>query len=252
MEQIVSLAKKYYADFEKKNWRDIWLWVSMLILVVFASLSLYLFYALLVQFKKSAWEIIVLLLLAELCGLVAFEKSERARKKNILRRYNNTYANMFTPSLFKDIDDCKRHFLSVTLNKSKKDYLAFSHDLIKAIELHNSLQTSLSKTLSQWHLYLYNPDSKQRINALLIMLLSTLILLSSREGLTITSVFEFFDGTTLALIGLLMSYIALFFGLYILGQSLLRYSWRVVFPEPNWEIKFLMRDLLRFHDFTDK
>lgn len=159
---------------------------------------------------------------------------------------------MFQLQLFKDVDRCKRHFLFLALNKSEKDYLSFSSEVKDAIDLQDSLQSSVSKSLSQWRLYIYDPESKPRINALLIMLLSTVILLSSKEGASISSIFEFYYGITFPLVFLMLVYVVVFFGLIFLTQSLLRLLLVAVFPEPNFELKYLLRDLIKFHDFLGK
>lgn len=247
MEELSLLAKQYYAEFEKNDWRNKWIWISILIWGVFVVL-LGINLAQGMEVNKASF---VLLLAAEFLGLWVIEKVKSDRKKSILEKYNSIYSNMLQPELFKDVSACKCHFLMVVFNKAEKNYLSFASEIAGAIALQDSLRSNFDKSISQWYLNIYNPESKQRINAWLIVLFSTLMLLSikDKEGAYLSAVFEFYSEMTLPIMILLSFYIAAIYGLLFLTQSLLRLLLGVVFRGADFEIKYLLRDLVRFHDF---
>ncbi len=248
MENISRQAKDYYVEFEKNDWRNMPTWVSLLAWLAFFVVGLYTFFSIFafndIEAKRNLiWPLMVL----ELVGLFALEKAKEDRRKTILKKFNRQYSNMYCQNRFLDIDMCKRQFLRVNIGKAENEYLSLAQDINKVLELQEMLRPPLSRTLSQLHLYIYNPDSKPRINALLIMLFSSIIVLSSKEGAGIANVFAFYEGLTPLLTFFLLFYVALLFGFVMLTQSLIGFLWGKIFPEMNLEIRYLMRDLLKFH-----
>lgn len=247
MEKIHLLAKQYCIEFEKNDWRNKWVWISILVWIVFVVLLI----VNLGQGLEVKSTIFWLLLGMELLGLLAMEKARKDRRNAILKKYNKSYSNMFLPNFFKDVDSCKRHFLSLALSKSEKEYLSLACELNKAISLQDSLRSSFDKSVSRWYLSIYNPESKQRINAWLIVLFSTLMLLSIRDsdGANLSNVFEFYSGVTFSISAVFFFFVVALFGLLFLTQSLFILILGFVFSESNWELKYLLRDLIKFHDF---
>lgn len=249
MENISRQAKNYYAEFERNDWRNVPTWVSLFAWLSFFVVGLYALFSIF-SFNNNNEEqrnLLGFLLVSESVGILALNKAKSDRRTSMLKKFNNQYSSIYCPNRFLDIDTCKRKFLQVNIGRAENEYLLLAQDITKVLDLQDLLRPALSRAMSELHLYIYNPDSKQRIYALLIMLFSSIMVLSSKGGAGIDDVFAFYEGFTPFLTLLVSLYVLLLFGFVVLTQSLIKFLWGKLFPEENLEIRYLLRDLLKFH-----
>lgn len=201
------------------------------------------------------WQFISLIVL-EFALLALSNKLKSEKTKIVLERINSKYRQSFS-----SIEQARRFLLRRFLGRSESEYLSFADDIQKAMNYQDQLRNPLAFGFSRVLLFLYDPDSKQRIYALLVVIVSVLTALSIREGGSISNVFEFFAGENLALVVFVWFLLVVFLaGLLMLllvirlGVEMLWAYWSVRLDgkaaRNPYTLKYLQRDLLAFHRFV--
>lgn len=177
------------------------------------------------------------------------------KKKIILSRVNSKYRQNFQA-----VDQARRFLLRRYFCRKETEYLAFSDEIAKALSYQEQLRNPLSFGLSHLLTFLYDPDSKQRIYALLVVIVTALTALTIHEGGGISDVFAFFAGENLAVIVfvwlILVLFLAGFLMLLMIARLGVEVMWSYLIVSFDGKaarnphtLKYLQRDLLRFHQF---
>jgi len=201
------------------------------------------------------WQFVSLIVL-EFAILALSSKLKSEKTKFVLKRINSKYRQSFS-----SIEQTRRFLLRRLLGRHESEYLSFVDDIQKAIAYQDQLRNPLAFDFSRVLLFLYDPDSKQRIYALLVVIVSVLTALSIREGGSISNVFEFFAGENVALVifawfllviflaGLLMLLLVIRLGVEVLWAYLsVRLDGKAA--RNPYTLKYLQSDLLAFHRFV--
>ena len=201
------------------------------------------------------WQFMSLIVL-EFAILALSNKLKSEKTKVVLDRINSKYRQSFC-----SIEQARRFLLKRFLGRCESEYLSFADDIQKAISYQDQLRNPLAFGFSRVLLFLYDPDSKQRIYALMVVVVSVLTALSIREGGSILNVFEFFAGENPALVifvwlllvlflaGLLMLLLVIRLGIEMLWAYLsVRLDGKAA--RNPYTLKYLQRDLLAFHRFV--
>ena len=201
------------------------------------------------------WRFLSLLVL-EFAILALSMKLKSEKTKVVLERVNSKYRKSFS-----SIEQTRRFLLRRFLGRRESEYLSVADDIQKAIAHQDQLRNPLAFGFSRVLLFLYDPDSKQRIYALLLVIVSVLTALSIREGGGISNVFEFFSGENPALVlfvwlmlvfflaGLLTIIFVIRHGVELLWAYLsVRFDGKAA-RNPH-TLRYLQRDLLAFHRFV--
>lgn len=263
MNRLFVTANHYYSVLERFGPQYIlkspWPWVWVVLVFVFIWQG----FAFVTNGKELHgtalfldWQFLSLIVL-EFAILALSNKLKSEKTKVVLERINSKYRKSFS-----SIEQAKRFLLKRFFGRHESEYLSFADDIQKAITYQDQLRNPLAFGFSRVLLFLYDPDSKQRIYALMVVIVSVLIALSIREGGSISNVFEFFAGENIALVifvwlllviflaGLLMLLLVLRLGIEVLWAYLsVRLDGNAA--RNPYTLKYLQRDLLAFHHFVN-
>lgn len=195
------------------------------------------------------------LLFIEICIIYISHKIQADKTKVVLARINSKYNKSF-----QTVDQARRYLLIQYFGREENEYLAFSDEITKAISYQEQLRSPLSFGLSHFFLFLYNPDSKQRVYALLIVIVTALTALSIRDGGSINDIFSFFSADSfidiIVVWFLLVIFLAGFLVLLLFARmgievtcSYLIIRLEGITARNPYTLKYLQRDLLKFHRF---
>lgn len=261
MEQLFTAANHYYAELERIGFREtiklVWFWIFLVFLcfvgwklITANSLSDLAAKGSILGFSELS------MIVFQFAFMAVYFNLQRERKKVILSRINKAYSQSFN-----SIDNARRFLLQRNFGRNEHEYLPFSDEITKAINYYNSLRNPFSFSASQALLLIYNPESKQRIYALLLLIASALTALSIRDGAGIQNIFEFFLGNNSGSLIVLVFFLTIFlsfvlFSLHVLKVSIDRgWSYLVVLIDGHaarnqFTLHYLQRDLLRYHRFV--
>lgn len=262
MNRLFVTANHYYSTLERFGFHYIlrspwpWVWVGLLLLFIVQSFEIATSST---KLRGTAlfldWRFLSLIVL-EFAILAVSNKLRSDKEKVVLERINSKYRQSFS-----SIEQARRFLLQRFLGRRESEYLAFADDIQKAIAYQHQLRNPLAFSFSRALLFLYDPESKQRIYALLVVIVSVLTALSIREGGSISNVFEFFSGENLAsvifvwlllvvfLAGLLMLLLVIRLGAEVLWAYLsVRLDGKAA--RNPYTLKYIQRDLLAFHRFV--
>ncbi|MBW7903312.1 MAG: hypothetical protein H3C26_17705 [Rhodocyclaceae bacterium] len=262
MNRLFVTANHYYSVLERFGLQYIlkspWPWLWIVLLLVFIAQG-FAFVTSGTKLNGTAlfldWQFLSLIVL-EFAILAVSNKLQSDKAKVVLERVNSKYRQSFS-----SIEQARRFLLQRFFGRHEAEYLAFADDIQKAITYQDQLRNPLAFGFSRILLFLYDPDSKQRIYALLVVVVSVLTALSIREGGSISGVFEFFAGEKLALVvfvwlllvvflaGLLTLLLVIRLGVEVLWAYLsVRLDGKAA--RNPYTLKYLQRDLLAFHRFV--
>lgn len=261
MDRLFCTANHYYAVLERFGLRNLmtsawtWLWILFAVafvwrVVVFAwgnenpdgSLQF-----LSIEFGS--------LLFLEVVVLFLSFKLQSEKKRIALERINKRYRQSFA-----SLHQARRFLLQKLLGRGEGEYLKLMDEIQKAIDYHEKLRSPLAFSFARILQFLYDPNSKQNIYALLLMIVSILAALIISEGGGITPVFELFAGESSTAVLLIWVIIAAFFALLLLILFFVRHSVELLSAYISVRIdgkaarnphtlRYLQRDLLAFHRF---
>lgn len=262
MNRLFVTANHYYSVFERFGFHYLlkspwpWAWVVFLLAFIWQGVA---FVTSDTKLQGTAlfldWRFLLLLAL-EFAILALSMKLKSEKTKVVLERVNSKYRQSFS-----SIEQTRRFLLGRFLGRCESEYLSFADDIQKAIAYQDQLRNPLVFGFSRALLFLYDPDSKQRIYALLVVIVSVLTALSIREGGSIWNVFEFFAGENPALV-LFVWLLLVFFlaGLLTIG-FVIRHGIELLWAYLSvrfdgkaarnpYTLRYLQRDLLAFHRFV--
>jgi hypothetical protein len=262
MNRLFVTANHYYSVFERFGFHYMlkspwpWAWVVFLLAFIWQGVA---FLTSDTKLQGTAlfldWRFLSLLAL-ELAILAPSMKLKSEKTKVVLERVISKYGQAFS-----SIEQRRRFLLGRFLGRCESEYLSFADDIQKAIAYQDQLRNPLVFGFSRALLFLYDPDSKQRIYALLVVIVSVLTALSIREGGSISNVFEFFAGENPALV-LFVWLLLVFFlaGLLTIG-FVIRHGIELLWAYLSvrfdgkaarnpYTLRYLQRDLLAFHRFV--
>lgn len=261
MDRLFGTANYYYAVLERFGFRNLiysawaWLWLLFAVAFIWRVIAF-------VRDNGSldgssqflSIEFASLLALEVVVLLISF-KLQSEKKRIVLERINEKYRQSFSSQ-----HQARRFLLKKLLNRGESEYLRLMDEIQKAIDYHEKLNNPLSFSFSRILQLLYDPNSKQNIYALLLVIASILAALLISEGGSITSVFEFFAGESLHAILLMWLMISAFLALLLLILYFIRHGIELLSAYISVRIdgkaarsphtlRYLQRDLLTFHRF---
>jgi hypothetical protein len=191
----------------------------------------------------------------EFLALFCIFKLSKLKTDFVLSHVNSKYAEKFTK-----LDQARRFLLKQYFGRDESEYLGLIDEISKAISLQEQFRLPLPVTLPQALLFLYNPDSKQRIYALLLVIVSGLLALSIHDGATISQIFDFFGHDSISLILVVWLILTFFLGSLLMILLAVRigielsWAYLIVWVDKDaarhhYTLRYLQRDLLRFHRF---
>lgn len=261
MDRLYVSANHYYAVFERfgfrQRLRSVWFWLFVAMALVFCWQG---FIFLTTKTPNGAEKFInaefLKLIAAEFIVIFIFHKLQSEKSKTVLTRINAKYRRNFST-----IEQARRFLLRRYFGREESDYLSFSDDIAKAISYQEQFRNPTSFGSSQLSLFIYNPDSKQRIYALLLVVVSALTALSIHEGAGISDVFEFFSGENIATLLTVWLLLVLFLAGFLMLLLVVRLGFEILWSyltvlmngraaRNPYTLRYLQRDLLRFHRFV--
>lgn len=252
MKAYLDLAERYFVQFEGRNlypgwksWR-FWVWIACTTLW---GVSLWA-YA-----KPGHIETTKLLamLAAEVVWLVAgFNMSAWKDRRAV------AIINARLGTNFKKMIECRLVVLREIVPVPRTDYLRFVKDMSEAKSLNRAFKRYSDFEPSEIWKAIYDRDSKARLLALTIAVISMLVALVAKSNVTLDTLFDLYSEPSVTrLLSLVESLavviFAIFVGFKIFALSVADFfmSWSIrlfgksVFSD--WLLAYLARDLLRFH-----
>ena len=257
MDRLFISANLYYATLERFG-PTFWLKARWAWLLAIASGSLlWGVWRYLSEFTAARapfdW-MILYIVIPELIFIIALDKVRDIKTSAALSRINQKYKKNFT-----SLDHARRFLLSRYFGRDESKYLSFAEEIGKAMILHDQIRIPIPTRFGDAARLIYDPDSKQRIYALLIVIASALTALAIREDASISNLFELFNSGTTPIIQIwlmitftLAAFLSalLFFrvGLIALISYLLVLIYGKAARDPM-TLRHLQRDLLKFNRF---
>lgn len=263
MKRLYISANQYYYLLERFGYRELlfsgWFWFWLITVFAFLCQGA-LFFTSADEHKGVALFLdgtFLGLILLELLMVYLSFKLGKEKTKVVLERVNEKYAKSF-----RNIEDVRRFLLRRFFGREEIEYLEFSDDIQKAIQYQLQFRSPLTFGFSEMLTFIYNPDSKQRIYALLLVIVSVVTALSIRDGGGISNVFDFFYGESFGNIFLVWFLLVVFFGGFLMILLVIR-LWLELF----WDylivridgkaarnphtLRYLQNDLLKYHRFVN-
>lgn len=261
MNRLFGTANHYYAVLERVGFRNLatsvwaWLWVLFAVALIWRA----------VAFVQNSDRIsgssqflnleFAILLALEVVALLTAFKIQSEKERLVLERINKKYSQSFN-----SLQQARRFLLQKLLGKRECDYLKLMEEIQKAIEYSDKLRSPLTFTFSRILQLIYDPNSKQNIYALSLVIVSILAALIISEGGGITSVFQFFTGESLAAVLLVWLMITFFLALLLSMLYFMRHGVELLSAYISVRVdgraarnphtlRYLQRDLLNFHRF---
>ena len=113
-----------------------------------------------------------------------------AKVKSRMNRLRHGQLSDRCGHVFLNLRQAKRHALRRFFGKDESQYLAFAKEIAEAMQLQETLRTGKELDAARLLRLLYDPDSKPRIYALLLVIVSGLTALAIRSGAGIDAVFD--------------------------------------------------------------
>lgn len=159
---------------------------------------------------------------------------------------------------FKSMGECRLQMLQSVTGKGPSEFLEVAKEIDDLVSLKRKFRKSSDLTWAEFARSIYDSDSKARLLALAIVLVSTTVALSVRSDATLDAVFDLFTEPAGQAFLLLLAVIAMaiFFGLIglrVFAFTLVEVitSWSVRFlgeaVSPDWLLSYLVRDLVAYH-----
>lgn len=258
MDRLFTSANLYYAVLERFGivfWvRSLWTW-----LLIFSSLALvYGGWLYIVEFRSTRapfdWPVIYVML-PETLLLLSLSRLRQKKETAALERINAKYNKNFS-----SLRQGRRYLLSHFFGRKESDYLSFVDEIGKVISYRDQFRVPIPTGFGDGVRLIYDPDSKQRIYALLIVIASALTALAVREGSGISNVFALIDAGAGSLF-VAWTVMVIFLGLSLavllafrVGLVALISYLTVLFDGESARdpltLRYLQRDLLNFHRFV--
>jgi len=257
MDRLFTSANLYYAVLERFGpvfwFKSVWAWI----LVVASGALLWGFWQYVLEFKTLRapldWPVLYIIL-PEILLLVALDRVRDTKMSAALSRINAIYNKDFT-----SVREGRRFLLTRFFGRKESEYLAFADEIEKAMVYREQLRIQIPTRFGDAARLIYDPDSKQRIYALLIVIASALTALAIREEAGLSNVFELFDlgarsifsawlMLTIFLALSLSVLLVIRIGIFALIAYLLVLFYGKSARDPM-TLRYLQRDLLNFHRF---
>lgn len=258
MDRLFTSANLYYATLERfgpRFWlRTKWAWIMAL-----ASGALlygvWLYFSKVETLRANSYWPLFYIAAPEIAFLISLEKLRAIKKSEALFRINAKYKKEFT-----SLTQARRFLLILFFGRNENDYLKFTEEISKALTHQENLRTPVPTRFADAARLVYDPDSKQRIYALLIVIASAVTALAIREGAGISNIFELCELG----IGIILSawfMLTLTFGLFLVALIFCRigliaaisYLLLLYYGKSARDpmtLKYLQRELLSFHRFV--
>lgn len=261
MNRLYVSANHYYAVLERFGFwhrlKSIWFWLFVVGFFAFCWQGF-----IFIKNKTSNDSNIFLnmeflkLFVLEFMVLFIFHKLQSVKSKTVLTRVNEKYRCKFL-----SIEQARRFLLKRYFGREESDYLSFSDEIAKTILYQERFSNPASFGSLQISLFIYNPDSKQRIYALLLVVVSALTALAIHEGAGITDVFDFFGGENIAALITVWFVLVLFLAGFLMLLLLVRLGFEILCSylivlingkaaRNPYTLRYLQKDLLHFHRFV--
>lgn len=219
MEKLNKAANKYYQELEnigiKHYFSSVWFWVFISSLLLFCLSFTWLISCLFSAVPNFNWNAAAITAAFEGLLLYSQNRMRKKKEKSILDRGEKNYSVKF-----ETMAAYKRFLLKLFFGRNESEYLKFVEEIDKALQIHLRLVSSNVKAAPKFMNLIYDPDSKQRIYALLLAIGSAILALSIKFGSDLETLIQSFGELTLSRICLIMisiSFLLWGFSLVILG-----------------------------------
>lgn len=260
MEKLSNAANKYYSELEVLGIRDkistFWYWSFVLNALAFVICVFLATKEIFVNSKNSNWTFVIITGIFEILMFFSKYKFRHKFEKLILKRGSEKYSIKFESTIA-----YKRFLLKSIFGRKESEYLKFVEEIDKALQIHLRLVSSNVKVTKFINL-IYDPESKQRIYALLLAVGSAILALSIKFGSDLDTLFQSFDGFTFNRISLMVIFFAaILWGVLLVltgAKVAIEYFLEYINERTEkhkyigqiYKIKYLQIDLLRFHQFV--
>lgn len=258
MEKLVSSANAYFELVENVPYRDLFRSGAVRVLfaiaaALFLSTAGYLYLKIAKQQEGAFDWLFFVTLSLELAMVVAFRYANEARNRMRIQRIGNRFN-----ASFRNLQQARRAALRHFFGRNESQYLAFSKEIADAIALQESLREGKELDAIRMLRLIYDPDSKPRIYALLLVIVSGVTAMSIKSGADIEALFALIPQSAGKGFAELITW-ALVLGLLLFATYLLRVLVALALRslvmrlerKTNGElaIRCVQRDLLRYHRF---
>ncbi len=194
------------------------------------------------------------LLLSEVLFVISSLLLKDYRDKRLVYVFNKRYGWSC-----QTVDEVKKERLKRLLNAPSSEFSDKAVQFDKAFELYYKYRPALDFSVKSFSRWVYSPDARPRILTLLLFLGSAVLLLTARENISLTSLFDFYHSAEWSEIFTvyLIVFFIIAFGLMslsiifrVLIQLLYLWSWRTSGSSYiNENISgYIVRALLELHE----
>lgn len=258
MEKLVAAANAYLELVEGVPYRELLRSVPVLFLFLvgaglFFSATAFIYVDIGGQDGAAFGLFFWLTLVLELTMLWAFRHADEARQRLRLQRIGRKFKTRFP-----DIQLAKRAALQHFFGRDESAYLAFSKEIAEALALQESLRGGKELDAVRMLRLIYDPDSKPRIYALLLVIVSGVTAMAIKSGADIDALFALLPQSLTEGTMIVVSW-ALILGLLLFAAYLLRVLVALTMrsfvmhlerkSHGELAIRCVQRDLLRHHRF---
>lgn len=254
LKHYLKIAGKYFRHFEGRHlypsWRNyrIWLWF-----LSFGAWMSSFWYFVTSGYAASGASAIPIIVVPEAIWLgITFWI--RSWKDGQIRESTNREL----ASNFKSVDECRLQMLQSVTGKEPLEFLEVAKEIDDLVSLKRKFRKNSDLTWAEFVRSIYDSDSKARLLALAIVLVSTTVALSVRSDATLDAVFDLFTDPVGQGFLLLLAVIATVIFCALIGLRVFVFtlvevvtSWSIKFlgesVSPGWLLSYLIRDLVTYH-----
>ncbi len=254
MNQYYAIAWKYYCRFQSLAHYDSFFTWKMAAFVL-GSIGMCFGFALAIANASFGqfWDYIGICIASEVAMLAGAVMIEARRRENIVKAINAEYSTRF-----EDVKSCKARVLQDLLNRPRHEFFQAAQETCDLLALDDRMRMPIEMGWAECVEYVYNPDSKARILALALALVTVVITLlfrtdESRDMLlgALSSaaywklLLQFTYISVAAFIVLIGLQLAVRQVLHVLGSKLIMLQGENL--RSRRALKFLIRDLAQLH-----
>lgn len=256
MRQVFAISNLYYRDFENifnyvpiRNIRMIFVLASG---ACFVSACIHVLGDIFRGTAVNGLKDFLLLIMFEVFFLISWFVALEFKKQQVLLKFRKEYCSDKLT-----LDTIKRKRLSDLMNCSPQQFTNQAKELDELLLLHEKYRSQFELTTEHCRNWFFSYDARPRLLTLLVFIASAILVLSVREGATLSTVFEFYgpagDNVAIAyffVIFLLACFLATTsFTFKVLIYLIQVFFWRLDSSNkarPD-SVRYLISDLIYYH-----
>lgn len=257
LKHYLGIAKQYFLDMEGlqlyPSYRTLWFWAWL------ATTGLWLtsfIYFLATQQPLLGQNIHVSVLVPEALWLVVVMCISKWKERELISAANRRFETSFS-----SVTECRRFLLSSAVAVAPYDFLKTATEIEDLLALQRKFRKYSDLTSSDLWSKIYDRDSKARLLALIIALVTMTVALSVRSSATLETLFDVYsepgNRQFMAFVaGMATLMFVVFVGLQILTLSIVDglALWAIKLSRGSmfsgWLLSYLVRDLVLYHGLS--